>query len=85
MALQLKQFFLQREYNDVYVNIDVVNATSDGKANVFLSYWDSDKKENKFWGDRYEIPFDKKAEANIYSLAYNELKKLPEFKDALDV
>ena len=85
MALLLKKFFLRKEYDDVYVDIDVLNINTQGtKSEVFLNYWlDSEKKE-KIYGDHYQLDFDKKSDLNAYTQAYNELKKLSAFTEAID-
>lgn len=86
MALKLEKFYLQKEYNNVYVNIDVVNVHSNGtSAEVFLSYWESDEKKIKFYSDIKTIIFDKANTNNLYTNVYLALKTLPEFSDAIDV
>jgi hypothetical protein len=84
MALKLKQFFLQKEYNDVYVNIDVADVHDGNQARVFLSYWKDELQTEKIYGDYYDVPFDKKSSKNLYTQCYEQLKKLPEFSDAED-
>lgn len=85
MALKLKAFFLQKEYNGVYVNIDAVGVHDSGtKATVFLHYWADETQKEKIYGDFYDVAFDKKSTVNAYTQVYNELKKLPQFLDSED-
>lgn len=86
MALKLKTLFLQKEYSDVYVNIDTIAIHDKGTtATVFLHYWVDNTQKEKIYGDFYDIDFDKTSINNAYTQAYEGLKKLAQFSDSEDV
>ena len=83
MALLLKEFYLKKKHDNVYAKIEFVN-TYNSEANVLVHFWNEDKTEIVHsWN--YLIPFDKKEKSNLYTYCYNELKKLDEFSNAIDV
>ncbi len=86
MALLFKKLYLNKEYENVYVDFDVVNINSSGtRVEAFLNYWQDSTKQLKIHGASYSLPFDKTSTDNAYTQCYKELKKLDEFSDAEDV
>ena len=83
MALLLKKYYLRNEYDNVYARIELVSINNED-ANVLVHFWNEDKTEIiHSWN--YNIHFNKKAEPNLYTYCYDELKKLDEFFDAEDI
>lgn len=85
MAILLKKLYLNREYDDVYVNIDVVNVHDGDAAEVFLSYWKDASKSEKIYGDVVSVPFDRKSDDNLYTQVYNHLKQNAGFLNSEDI
>lgn len=84
MALILDKLYLNKEYSDVYVNIDVVNVHDGNTAEVFLSYWKDSTKKEKIWGDTITIEFDKASNVNLYTQIYQGLKQNNRFIQVID-
>ena len=85
MALLLKKLYLNKEYSDVYVNLDVINVYDGNKAEVFISYWENAEKKNKIYGEHFTINFDRKSEVNLYTQVYQQLKNRIGFIETEDI